>query len=166
MRFYGYRGARQRASRAPRYLLSMPEPYVEDVFKISGVPTHTFVEPHQYDHLKVALRSPGRGVVVEGPSGIGKSTAVARALEQIDPGRRGQPLSARKPEDVDYIQLLPEVSSFGTVVIDDFHVLPPAVQHAVADLLKTLADEERRDSKLIIVGINRAGDSLSATLPT
>lgn len=144
---------------------SVAEPYVEEVFKISGVPTFTFVEPHEFDHLRVALRSPGRGVVVEGPSGIGKSTAVSRALDQIDAGSRVQPLSARKPEDVDYIHLLPELGSFGVVVIDDFHVLPVAVQNSVADLLKTLADEERGDSKLVIVGINRAGDSLVRHAP-
>jgi hypothetical protein len=140
-------------------------PFVEEVFKISGVPTHTFVEPHQFSHLRISLRSPGRGLVVEGPSGIGKSTAVARALDEIEVGRRVQPLSARKPEDVDYIQLLPEVQGFGVVVIDDFHVLPSSIQNSVADLLKTLADEEVEDSKLVIVGINRAGDSLIRHAP-
>jgi serine kinase of HPr protein (carbohydrate metabolism regulator) len=56
---------------------------LEDVFKISGVPTATFVEPTEYNNLKVALRTAGRGVVVEGPSGIGKSTAVTRALDEV-----------------------------------------------------------------------------------
>ena len=56
---------------------------IEDVFKVTGVPTYTFVRPSEYNHLQVALRTPGRGVVVEGPSGIGKSTAVAKALEDI-----------------------------------------------------------------------------------
>ncbi|MCA1705369.1 MAG: ATP-binding protein, partial [Actinobacteria bacterium] len=143
----------------------MAQPYVEDVFKISGVPTHTFVEPHEFGHLKVALRSAGRGVVVEGPSGIGKTTAVARALEEIEFGGRVQPLSARKPEDIDYIQLLPELNGFGVIVIDDFHVLPIPVQNATADLLKTLADEDIADSKLVVVGINRAGDALIRHAP-
>lgn len=148
-----------------RYGPRVPQPYVEDVFKISGVPTHTFVEPHEFPYLKVGVRSPGRGVVVEGPSGIGKTTAVARALDEIDFGGRVQPLSARKPEDVDYIQLLPELRGFGVVVIDDFHVLPVGIQNATADLLKTLADEDVKDSKLVVVGINRAGDSLIAHAP-
>jgi len=51
---------------------------VEDVFKISGVPTHTFVKPSGFNRLQVALRTPGRGVIVEGPSGIGKSTPSRR----------------------------------------------------------------------------------------
>jgi hypothetical protein len=143
----------------------VPQPYVEEVFKISGVPTYTFVKPHAFSRLAISLRSPGRGVVVEGPSGIGKTTAVARALEEISSGDRFQTLSARKPEDVDYIQLLPELKNFGVVIIDDFHVLAANIQANIADLLKTLADEEIRDCKLVVIGINRAGDSLIRHAP-
>ncbi len=143
----------------------MSEPFVEDVFKISGVPTYTFVEPNEFPHLTVALRSTGRGVIVEGPSGIGKTTAVARGLDQLENRSRFQTLSARKPADVDYIQLLPELADFGTVVIDDFHVLPLGIQQSIADLLKTLADEDAETSKIVIVGINRAGDSLIRHAP-
>lgn len=57
---------------------------IEEVFKVTGVPTHTFVEPSEFGQLKVALRTSGRGVVVEGPSGIGKSTAVTKALETLE----------------------------------------------------------------------------------
>ena len=56
---------------------------VEEVFKISGVPTHTFVRPSEFSRLQVSLRTPGRGVIVEGPSGIGKSTAITKALEAL-----------------------------------------------------------------------------------
>lgn len=58
-------------------------PKLEEVFKIGGVPTHTFVAPLEYSQLVVALRTPGRGVVVEGPSGIGKTTAVSRAIQEL-----------------------------------------------------------------------------------
>jgi hypothetical protein len=143
----------------------MAAPYVEEVFKISGVPTYTFVEPDEYSHLKIALRTPGRGIVVEGPSGIGKTTAVARALEEIEEHERFQQLSARKPEDVDYIQLLPDLEHFGIIIIDDFHVLAPAIQNDIADLLKRLADLEEQSSKIVVVGINRAGDPLIRYAP-
>jgi hypothetical protein len=129
------------------------------------VPTHTFVEPSEYARLKVALRTPGRGVVVEGPSGIGKSTAVARALEELKPESGIQMLSARDPGDVGYIELIPETTDFGVVVVDDFHVLQDKTRRDIADLLKRLADTESQRSKLIIVGINRAGDSLIEHAP-
>ena len=56
---------------------------LEDVFKIGGIPTHTFVHPVEYPALLVALRTPGRGVVIEGPSGFGKTTSVTRALDEL-----------------------------------------------------------------------------------
>jgi hypothetical protein len=138
---------------------------LEDVFKIGGVPTYTFVEPSEYARLKVALRTAGRGLIVEGPSGIGKSTAVARSLEELEITHGVQSLSARDPGDIGYIELLPETSDFGVVVIDDFHVLKHRTRQDIADLLKRLADTENKRSKLIIVGINRAGDSLIEHAP-
>jgi hypothetical protein len=143
----------------------VPEPLLEDVFKISGVPTYTFVAPSAFPRLRVALRTPGRGVVIEGPSGIGKTTAVTRALQDIGHDTRVQILSARVPANVEYIAMLPEVDGFGVVVVDDFHVLRVDIKNSLADHLKVLADTEAADSKLIIVGINRAGDALVRHAP-
>ena len=53
--------------------------FLEDVYKTSGTPTHTFVRPVEYTKLIVALRTKGRGLVVEGPSGIGKTTSINKA---------------------------------------------------------------------------------------
>lgn len=141
-------------------------PRLEEVFKVSGVPTYTFVEPRDYMSLTVALRSPGRGVIVEGPSGIGKSTAVDRALVQLGKISSVNRLSARVPDDVNYVAMLPEFSDgFGVVVVDDFHRLPNNLRGKIADLLKALADREDERSKLVIVGINDAGKSLIRYAP-
>lgn len=134
--------------------------HVEQVFRTSGVPTHTFVRPVEFDRLKIALRAPGRGVVIEGPSGIGKSTAVAKALGEIGAPTEVRTLSARRPADVSRIAALSEAQDFGTVVIDDFHRLDERVKRALADLLKLLADAEDESRKIIIVGINKAGHAL------
>jgi hypothetical protein len=133
---------------------------LEEVFKTSGVPTYTFVKPDEYDRLIVALRTPGRGLVIEGPSGIGKTTSVLKALEELGTGAAILKLSARKEEDRALIEALPSLGAVGTILIDDFHRLSEEVKRTIADYLKTLADEERQDNKLIIVGINKAGDSL------
>jgi replication-associated recombination protein RarA len=138
----------------------MPNLLLEEVFKLSGVPTYTFVKPLEYDKLMVALRTPGRGVVIEGPSGIGKTTAVTRALGEQGVEEKALRLSARKKQDRELILELPEMKGAGLVIVDDFHKLDESVQRALADHLKTLADEELTDTKLIVVGINRAGDSL------
>jgi hypothetical protein len=96
---------------------------LEEVFKIGGTPTHTFVHPVEYPSLLVALRTPGRGVVIEGPSGIGKTTSVTKALSELCLADKVVSLSARKPEEVELIQDLPNIRDFGTVIIDDFHRL-------------------------------------------
>lgn len=143
----------------------MPAPLLEEVFKLSGVPTHTFVQPVEYEKLKVALRTPGRGVVIEGPSGIGKTTAVFRALQDLNLAEQAKRLTPRKRDDLTAIQSLSAGSPFGLVVVDDFHKLDAGTQQALADLLKVLADEEAKESKLVLVGINRVGNTLVEMAP-
>jgi len=138
----------------------MPDPKLEEVFKVSGIPTYTFVQPMEFSQLLVALRSPGRGVVIEGPSGIGKTTAVEKALDELGKAGDVLKLSARKSDERELIEGLPEMGDIGTVLIDDFHRLDEKTRQRVADYLKTLADEEKQDSKVVVIGINRAGESL------
>jgi hypothetical protein len=138
----------------------MTPPLLEEVFKIGGVPTYTFVEPQEYPDLLLNLRTPGRGLVVEGPSGIGKTTAIETALARLGMTDQVTKLSARRPADVEYIEELPNLGRVGIVIIDDFHKLPSHTRSALADYMKTLADEEARDRKVIAVGINKAGESL------
>ena len=125
----------------------MPDPKLEEVFKLSGVPTYTFVEPVEYPKLMVALRTPGRGVLIEGPSGIGKTTAVMKALGELGIEATALKLSARKRDDRELISELPNTPKAGLVIIDDFHRLEPKIQEGIADHLKVLADEERLDTK-------------------
>ncbi|HEY1349083.1 MAG TPA: hypothetical protein VGF67_05605 [Ktedonobacteraceae bacterium] len=56
---------------------------IYDVFVKSGTPAITFVEPTDFRALQHALAQPGRGVVIEGPSGVGKTTAVEKAIERL-----------------------------------------------------------------------------------
>lgn len=134
------------------------KPQLQEVFIQSGVPTYTFVQPVEYSRLLVALRTAGRSIVIEGPSGIGKTTAVSKAiaasglLNVIS-------LSARKIADVKIIKNLHK-KEFGTIVIDDFHRLDATTKRGIADLMKTLADEGAAHSKLIVLGITNAGQSL------
>ena len=54
--------------------------YLEDVYKKSGIPTYTFVKPSEYNKILVALRTKGRGIIIEGPSGIGKTTSIQKVI--------------------------------------------------------------------------------------
>lgn len=133
---------------------------LQDVFVLSGVPQYTFVHPVEYARLLVALNTPGRSIVIEGPSGIGKTTAVMKAIVHAGLADKVLSLSARKHDDVALIQELPKQLPLGTVLIDDFHRLNDDSKREIADLMKTLADENAAHSKLVVLGITNAGQSL------
>ena len=140
-------------------------PRIDEVFKKSGVPTHTFVAPVEYERVTVALQTPGRGIIVEGPSGIGKTSCIKKALEEVSLAGSCLFLSARKPSDAELIKELPTMRSIGVVVVDDFHRLPTLAKQQLTDFVKTLADEEDLSSKVILIGINRAGQTLVEYAP-
>jgi len=98
--------------------------YLEDVFKKSGIPTYTFVKPNEYNRIFIALRTKGRGVIVEGPSGIGKTTTIQKVIDELQLNKKVLKLSARKKDDLELIKLIPGSKDNGTIIIDDFHVLP------------------------------------------
>lgn len=138
---------------------------LDEVFKKSGIPTHTFVAPSEYDRVAVALRTPGRGIIVEGPSGIGKTSCIKRAIDDAGLSDSCLFLSARKQTDADLISELPTMRNIGIVVVDDFHRLPDADKAKLTDFVKLLADEEEQESKVILIGINRAGQTLIEYAP-
>ncbi|WNZ48686.1 TIR domain-containing protein [Leptolyngbya boryana CZ1] len=140
----------------PEKTYSIPDNEYElyEVFKESGVPTITFVEPADFYRLKMALSHPGRGVIIEGPSGIGKTTALKEAIHQLRTSKFNNKvtiLSARYPENVKQLE---NISSWqeGIVVIDDFHLLDRELGHSLVDRLKYYADQESVN-KIVIVGI-------------
>ncbi|MDX8462132.1 TIR domain-containing protein [Mesorhizobium humile] len=135
-------------------------PLLEEVFKLSGVPTYTFVEPLRYDAILVAVRTPGRSVVLEGPSGIGKTSTITKVIEALGKAGNILSLSARKPNDLEMIDALPTIDKIGTVVIDDFHRLNDGLKARLSDFMKLLADSGDENSQLILLGINKAGDQL------
>lgn len=140
-------------------------PRIDEVFKKSGVPTHTFVQPAEYERVLVALNTPGRCMIVEGPSGIGKTSCIKKALEDSGLVESCLFLSARKPSDSSLIKALPTMEKIGVVVVDDFHRLPTTSKQQLTDYVKTLADEEDETSKVILIGINRAGQTLVEYAP-
>lgn len=133
---------------------------LEQVFTLSGIPTITFVEPSRFSEIKVSLRTPGRCMVIEGPSGIGKTTTVTKAIAELNAGQNFLTLSARKKSDVDLINELPEMKDIGPVIVDDFHRLPDETKARLSDFMKVLADAQDPGSKLILIGINKAGQQL------
>jgi hypothetical protein len=141
---------------------------LSEVFVKSGPPRFTFVAPKDFAFLKLALEQPGRGIVVEGPSGVGKTTAVERAVEDLRKARVQAHLpiqcvlSARNPQHRHLLDTIREWHK-GTVIIDDFHRLDFSLRQELVDYLKELADTASQTRKLAIVGIPRTGQSLVDT---
>ena len=98
--------------------------------------------------------------LVEGPSGIGKTTSVTKIIEELNLSDTVTFLSARKDADRYYIDNITELGDLGIVIIDDFHRLPDEVKSKISDYVKILADESSEGSKIVLIGINKAGDRL------
>jgi hypothetical protein len=133
---------------------------LEDIFRISGIPRETFVEPQRYNEIMVSVRTPGRCSVIEGPSGIGKTTIITRVLSDLGIAGKASFLSARRSADLEIIEELQDIKDFGIVIVDDFHRLPDSTKAKISNYMKVLADEESETSKIILVGINKAGQQL------
>lgn len=140
-------------------------PRLDEVFKKSGIPELTFVEPAEYARVVVALQTPGRGIIIEGPSGIGKTSCLRRAIDDVGLANSCTFLSARKASDIELISELPSMQGIGIVAVDDFHRLTSKTKTQLTDLIKVLADEEVEDSKVILIGINQAGQALVEYAP-
>lgn len=140
---------------------------IGEVFRTSGTPQETFVEPANFSRLRIALSTWGKGLVVEGPSGIGKSVAVKKALEGLGQQGKYRFLSAVNPQDAPAIEelLSNPLKYHHHVIIDDFHRLAAVVRSRLANLIKYLADSDETDLKLTLIGVNQAGVSLIAALP-
>jgi hypothetical protein len=155
---------------APTYKPSTVKPKLAEVFKTVGLPEFTYIEPTIYRKFSYAVRIPGKHIILEGPSGLGKTCLVIRALQELgykkDSGYGY--ISARNKEGRNQItSLLAGTAGSGVqqevTVIDDFHILPPADRREIADQMKVISDEVFTVgdiSKYILIGIPAAAASL------
>lgn len=134
---------------------------LEEVFKEYGVPDYTFVKPREYNRILVNLRSQGKSMVIEGPSGIGKTCCLKKCLDVLRGDLNIIELNGRIPRDVSQIEeIITTENPKGIYIIDDFHRINDDLKSAMSNFLKIIADEERPNIKLVLVGINKAGQSL------
>ncbi len=140
---------------------------IADIFRTAGQPEHTFVEPAQAIELKLRLRTVGEGLLVEGPSGVGKTTAVEKALQELGQRPHTVWLSALSERDRSSLDGLiqTDFQQGGHLVVDDFHHLDRARQAKLTSLIKVLSDRNRRDAKVTLIGINPASHSLLSYYP-
>ncbi len=142
------------------------------VFRTTSMPTHTLVETPQLHDLRYEMAAPGRLLVVEGPSGIGKTVAVKNACAWITASghRRWEStyLNVKEPSDVAQIDTLlqqPTAALRGFTIIDDFHDLDAEHKRRLGNHAKALADRDGQEAKLVFVGIPRVRESLARDVP-
>jgi hypothetical protein len=137
---------------------------VEEVFATEGVPKYTFITPPNFANILVDLRSPRKPVVFEGASGTGKTSAIVTGLNKSGITNFTL-LSSRVPNELTKIRDLITSGRLpsSTTVIDDFHRLTDPERKSVSDLIRAAADNpDSIGGKLIIAGINKAGEQLIA----
>lgn len=146
---------------------------LEEVFKTVGLPPYTYVKPVHFGEVKADILQAGRHLLIEGPSGIGKTCVVYKVFEELgyDPDAAYIYASCRDANAEEVIgDFLAEASGGSTpdpaiLVVDDFHLLTKERRSDIGSALKRMSDrafEQARPPKVILIGIPTAGDSLLA----
>jgi 3',5'-cyclic AMP phosphodiesterase CpdA len=144
---------------------------INEIFRLDGPPTFTFIEPPEFAKLKLELRTMGTGLIVEGPSKVGKSTAIRKGMEALGVAAGDQIWwhGQRPPPLDDFARALDELlraTRDTWLFIDDFHHLEDErYRRELASAMKVLADLPTRHAKVTLIGINPLGNSLVQVMP-
>lgn len=144
---------------------------LEDVFKTVGLPPYTYIKPQYYGEVRADIVQAGKHLLIEGPSGIGKTCVVFKVFEELKYQSNHDFLyvSCRDngaPETIDgFLAAATNGAPTGVpvLVIDDFHLLPSTRRAEIGSQLKRLSDrafELATPPKAILIGIPTTGVSL------
>jgi hypothetical protein len=143
-----------------------------DVFKTVGLPQYTYVKPTHYGEIRSDIDQEGKHLLIEGPSGIGKTCVVFKVFEDLGFHDDNEYLyiSCRESNAVDIIDgVITEHRagrlSYAIIFLDDFHILPETYRNSLGDRLKQISDQvflKQKTIKFILVGIPAAGGSILA----
>jgi hypothetical protein len=142
-----------------------------DVFKTVGLPPYTYVKPSHYGEVCADVEQPGKHLLIEGPSGTGKTCVVYKVFEELGwkDGSDYQYVSCRDQDSDPAIRAFFERASRGEqpspplIVADDFHFLSSTRRAEIGGCLKRLSDrafERASPPKAVLIGIPMSGLSL------
>jgi hypothetical protein len=145
-----------------------------EVFKTVGLPQYTYIKPLHYGEIRSDIEQEGKHLLIEGPSGIGKTCVVFKVFEELGYQKDQHYLyvACRDPNAIDIIESTLASSSEGgedsprILFVDDFHILEESYRNQLGDRLKLLSDTvftTGNPLKLILVGIPAAGGSILAS---
>ena len=121
---------------------------LEDVFKTVGLPPYTYVKPAYYGEIRADISQPGKHLLIEGPSEIGKTCVAFKVFEELRwvKDEKFSYLSCRDGDAVDRITAFLDTAGRGEIphppliVIDDFHLLSVAKRREIGSSLKRMSD--------------------------
>lgn len=139
-----------------------------EVFKTVGLPPYTYVKPTHYGEVRADIEQPGKHVLIEGPSGVGKTCIVFKVFEEMGwtQGTHFQYVSCRDTDAESKVNTFFHLASEGKlpepplIVIDDFHLLLTQRRADIGSSLKRLSDrafEQASPPKAILIGIPTTG---------
>lgn len=142
-----------------------------EVFQTVGLPPYTYVKPPYYSEVRADIEQPGKHVLVEGPSGIGKTCVIWKAMEELKwhEGQAFKYISCRDDSASSTFQSFLDLAHAGqptqwpALIVDDFHLLDEALKHDLGSRLKRIADflfAGNPTAKVILIGIPASGTSL------
>ena len=107
----------------------MAQRLLSDVFKTVGLPPYTYVKPAYYGEVRSDIEQPGKHLLIEGPSGIGKTCIVYKVFEELAWNKNEQYdiVSARDADAEPRVSSFFDIANAGNrptpaiLVIDDFH---------------------------------------------
>lgn len=140
---------------------------IEKIFPQSGRPEYTYVQPAQGDRLVGQLRQLQRVLVVEGASGIGKTTAIWNALRVVGvENPDAQWFRGTDESDLTKLDKLLQSEPKGHIVIDDFHYLPASRVLPLARAMQAAATRPGGAVlKFTVIGVAHVGRQLLSALP-
>lgn len=144
---------------------------LEDVFKTVGLPPYTYVKPSYYGEIRADIVQAGKHLLIEGPSGIGKTCVVFKVFEDLgwakDKGFAYD--TARDSGALERINRFLKDSIDGAtpqpsvLVMDDFHLFTSKDRARIGSDLKWISDlafEQPSPPKIVLIGIPTTGTSL------
>ena len=149
----------------------MSKKKLEDVFKTVGLPPYTYIKPSYYGEVRADISQAGKHLLIEGPSGIGKTCVAFKVFEDLGftQGREFSYVSCRDTHAIAAIDDFFTSASNGLatktplIVIDDFHLLSASKRTEIGSLLKRMSDrafEYTTPPKAVLIGIPTTGVSL------
>lgn len=154
----------------PPVQIAQPVP-IHQIFSTTRTPELTLVETAELRQLDYELVNFGKALVLEGPSGTGKTSAALAATSRArcaDCRDWTETYFQCKVEDerarlAALVQgRLRDVQGF--VLVDDFHELDTALQKRVGQFAKAALDIRNHAVKFILIGINGMGSTLIANI--